>query len=152
MAYQEAGVHTCVPLSLQSQSTKLCVFEERVLAIVSNTKDLPETLATSGKITLSRKGIAQLIGQVSGLVTPVRGSRCRLATMGSAWASGLSKSLVWRLGQPWAACSPWLLWTAQTLRAAPARDMLPTRIDALAHLIQLMKLEQAARSTCRAAM
>lgn len=31
-----------------SQSTKLCVFEERVLEIVQTTKDLPEALATSG--------------------------------------------------------------------------------------------------------
>ena len=75
----------CTSLPLQSQSTKLCVFEERVLAIVSNTKDLPETLATSGKITLSRKGIAQLIGQVSGLWTPVQGSRCWLATSGASF-------------------------------------------------------------------
>ena len=32
-----------------SQSTKLCVFEERVLEIVQTTKDLPEALATSGE-------------------------------------------------------------------------------------------------------
>lgn len=31
-----------------SQSTKLCVFEERVLEIVQTTKDLPEALATTG--------------------------------------------------------------------------------------------------------
>ena len=47
-----------------AQSTKLCVFEERVLAIVNNTRDLPETLAETGKITLPRKAIAQLIGKV----------------------------------------------------------------------------------------
>ena len=31
-----------------SQSTKLCVFEERVIMIVMNTKDLPGTLAATG--------------------------------------------------------------------------------------------------------
>ena len=31
-----------------SQSTKLCVFEERVLEIVASTKDLPESLASTG--------------------------------------------------------------------------------------------------------
>lgn len=31
-----------------SQSTKLCVFEERVLEIVQTTRDLPEALATTG--------------------------------------------------------------------------------------------------------
>lgn len=34
-----------------SQSTKLCVFEERVLEIVASTKDLPESLASTGKCT-----------------------------------------------------------------------------------------------------
>ena len=32
-----------------SQSTKLCVFEERVLEIVQTTKDLPENLANTGE-------------------------------------------------------------------------------------------------------
>lgn len=32
-----------------SQSTKLCVFEERVLEIVASTKDLPEILASTGR-------------------------------------------------------------------------------------------------------
>lgn len=47
-----------------SQSTKLCVFEERVIEIVSSTKDLPGTLAATGKVPLTRKAIAQLIGKV----------------------------------------------------------------------------------------
>ncbi len=46
-----------------SQSTKLCTFEERVVDIVASTKDLPEILATTGKTPLSRKQIAQLIGE-----------------------------------------------------------------------------------------
>ncbi len=33
-----------------SQSTKLCVFEERVIMIVMNTKDLPGTLAATGAL------------------------------------------------------------------------------------------------------
>ena len=33
-----------------SQSTKLCVFEERVLEIVASTKDLPEILASTGEM------------------------------------------------------------------------------------------------------
>ncbi|KAK9822191.1 hypothetical protein WJX81_000989 [Elliptochloris bilobata] len=47
-----------------SQSTKLCVFEERVIEIVASTKDLPEILASTGSVTMSRKAIAQLIGKV----------------------------------------------------------------------------------------
>eukprot|EP00884_Botryococcus_braunii_P016721 jgi/Botrbrau1/3732/Bobra.0363s0017.2 len=47
-----------------SQSTKLCVFEERVMQIVQSTKDLPELLASTGKVKMSRKEIAQLLGKV----------------------------------------------------------------------------------------
>ena len=47
-----------------AQSTKLCIFEERVLEIVNSTRDLPETLASTGKINLPRKDIAKVIGKV----------------------------------------------------------------------------------------
>ena len=49
--YKVAGDYR-VKLSIShalSQSTKLCVFEERVLEIVQTTKDLPEALANTGK-------------------------------------------------------------------------------------------------------
>ncbi len=45
-----AGDHS-IKLSISyalSQSTKLCVYEERVLEIVQSTKDLPESLAETG--------------------------------------------------------------------------------------------------------
>ncbi|BDA47956.1 Required for meiotic nuclear division protein 1 homolog [Coccomyxa sp. Obi] len=64
--YRLSGDHS-IKLSISyalSQSTKLCVFEERVLEIVASTKDLPESLASTGKVTMSRKAIAQLIGKV----------------------------------------------------------------------------------------
>ena len=54
-AFDECCVHSAgdhkIKLSIShalSQSTKLCVFEERVLEIVASTKDLPESLATTG--------------------------------------------------------------------------------------------------------
>lgn len=47
-----------------AQSTKLSVYEARVMEIVECTKDLPEILATTGKVKMSRKQIAQLIGRV----------------------------------------------------------------------------------------
>lgn len=47
-----------------AQSTKLCVFEERVLEMVAATRNLPGNLATTGKVTLKRKEVAQLIGKV----------------------------------------------------------------------------------------
>jgi len=47
-----------------AQSTKLCVFEERVLEIVAATRNLPGHLATTGKVTMKRKEVAQLIGKV----------------------------------------------------------------------------------------
>ena len=39
-----------------SQSTKLCVFEERVLEIVQSTRDLPERLASSGTLHAGKWG------------------------------------------------------------------------------------------------
>ena len=45
-----AGDHS-IKLSISyalSQSTKLCVYEERVLEIVQSTEDLPESLAETG--------------------------------------------------------------------------------------------------------
>lgn len=47
-----------------AQSTKLTVYEERVVEIVEQTKELPVILATTGTVKLSRKRIAQLIGRV----------------------------------------------------------------------------------------
>lgn len=49
-SYGCAGDHS-IKLSISyalSQSTKLCVYEERVLEIVQSTKDLPESLAETG--------------------------------------------------------------------------------------------------------
>ena len=49
-----AGDHL-IKLSIShalSQSTKLCVFEERVIEIVASTKDLPEILASTGAACL----------------------------------------------------------------------------------------------------
>lgn len=45
-----------------AQSTKLCVYEERVVETVLETKHLPETLAKHGNVHISRKKVAQLIG------------------------------------------------------------------------------------------
>eukprot|EP00887_Chlorella_sp_A99_P005398 scaffold1.g5398.t1 len=47
-----------------AQSTKLSVYEGRAMELVESTKDLPELLATSGRVVISRKRVAQLIGQV----------------------------------------------------------------------------------------
>ena len=47
-----------------TQSTKLSVYEQRVMEIVESTKDLPETLAATGEVGLTRGQIARLIGRV----------------------------------------------------------------------------------------
>lgn len=64
--YRYANDHL-VKLSVShalAQSTKLSVYEYRVVAIVDETKDLPEVLALTGKVVLTRKAVAQLMGQV----------------------------------------------------------------------------------------
>lgn len=47
-----------------AQSTKLAIYEARVMEIVEDTRDLPEILANTGRVTLGRKAISQIIGQV----------------------------------------------------------------------------------------
>jgi uncharacterized Rmd1/YagE family protein len=47
-----------------AQSTKLAVYEERILEVVRESRNLPEALARHGEVHISQKKIAQLIGQV----------------------------------------------------------------------------------------
>jgi uncharacterized Rmd1/YagE family protein len=47
-----------------AQSTKLCLYEERVLEVVEATRDLPEAMAATGRVPLSRTAVARLIGRV----------------------------------------------------------------------------------------
>ncbi|PSC76072.1 Sporulation RMD1 [Micractinium conductrix] len=47
-----------------AQSTKLSVLEERALAIAEQTRSLPEALAKAGRVHISDKAVAQLMGQV----------------------------------------------------------------------------------------
>jgi uncharacterized Rmd1/YagE family protein len=47
-----------------AQSTKLSLHERRVTDMVGETKHLPESLARSGKVSLSPETIAKLIGKV----------------------------------------------------------------------------------------
>lgn len=47
-----------------AQSTKLCIYEQRVLQLAEDTKSLPETLAEEGDVKVPRKEINKLIGEV----------------------------------------------------------------------------------------
>lgn len=47
-----------------AQSTKLFVYEERVVEMVLETKHLPETLAELGNVRIPRKQVAMLIGKL----------------------------------------------------------------------------------------
>ena len=47
-----------------SQSVKLSVYETRAVAIVDETKDLPSSLAAHGKVNISSKQIAKLMGKI----------------------------------------------------------------------------------------
>lgn len=47
-----------------AQSTKLSVYEERVVALVEESKHLPQDLASQGRVSMSAKKLAQLIGKV----------------------------------------------------------------------------------------
>jgi uncharacterized Rmd1/YagE family protein len=47
-----------------AQSVKLTTFEETIQKTIDNTKYLPQDLATKGKISMSRKGISQKMGEL----------------------------------------------------------------------------------------
>ncbi|KAG2497298.1 hypothetical protein HYH03_004881 [Edaphochlamys debaryana] len=47
-----------------AQSTKLSVYEERVVALVEESRHLPQDLAAHGRVSMSTKKLAQLIGKV----------------------------------------------------------------------------------------
>lgn len=47
-----------------SQSTKLCIHEERVLELVLETKHMPQSLAQHGTVNVTAEEVAQRIGQV----------------------------------------------------------------------------------------
>lgn len=47
-----------------AQSVKLTTFEETVQKTIANTKQLPEALASRGKISMSRKEISQKMGEL----------------------------------------------------------------------------------------
>jgi hypothetical protein len=47
-----------------TQSTKLCIHEERVLELVLETKHMPQSLAQHGTVTVTAEEVAQRIGQV----------------------------------------------------------------------------------------
>lgn len=46
-----------------AQSTKLMLYEELILELVAATKEIPQQLSATGKVALSRKAIAQLMGR-----------------------------------------------------------------------------------------
>jgi uncharacterized Rmd1/YagE family protein len=62
---KEAGIMERLAIShALAQSRKLAVFEERVEHTIKKTEHIPKSLATSGKITLSGKEIAQKMGKL----------------------------------------------------------------------------------------
>jgi uncharacterized Rmd1/YagE family protein len=93
--YRYAGDHL-VKLSVShalAQSTKLSVYEFRVVAIVEETKDLPVILASTGKIVMGRKEVAQLMGRVFLQKSDVNLLSSVLDTPDFFWESDIPDSL-----------------------------------------------------------
>jgi uncharacterized Rmd1/YagE family protein len=93
--YRYADDHL-VKLSMShalAQSTKLSVYEYRVVAIVEETKDLPEILASTGKVVMGRKQVAQLMGRVFLQKSAVNLLSSVLDTPDFFWESDIPDSL-----------------------------------------------------------
>lgn len=75
------------------QSSKLCVYEKRVMATALKAKGLPGQLAREGKVAASATAVAQLTGQVRGSVLSHAATNKNSIT-GVALYQGLSVRLV----------------------------------------------------------
>ncbi|KAJ7669200.1 hypothetical protein DFH06DRAFT_177751 [Mycena polygramma] len=108
-----------------SQSVKISLFEELISSTIEETKDIPEIIATTGKVGMPHKEIMQKIGQLFLL-------RTNINTVGSVLDS---PEVFWSFPdlQP-------LYDAARSYLEIPQRiNLLNTRVEVLQDLLQLLK-------------
>ncbi|KAF8189847.1 hypothetical protein K438DRAFT_933374 [Mycena galopus ATCC 62051] len=108
-----------------SQSVKISLFEELISSTIEETKDIPEVIATTGKVGMPHKEIMQKIGQLFLL-------RTNINTVGSVLDS---PEVFWSFPdlQP-------LYDAARSYLEIPQRiNLLNTRVEVLQDLLQLLK-------------
>ncbi|KAJ7151152.1 hypothetical protein C8R46DRAFT_1123424 [Mycena filopes] len=104
-----------------SQSVKISLFEELISSTIEETRDIPEIIATTGKVGMPHKEIMQKIGQLFLL-------RTNINTVGSVLDSPSFPDL-----QP-------LYDAARSYLEIPQRiNLLNTRVEVLQDLLQLLK-------------
>ncbi|KAJ7512078.1 hypothetical protein B0H11DRAFT_1949658 [Mycena galericulata] len=108
-----------------SQSVKISLFEELISSTIEETKDIPEIIATTGKVGMPHKEIMQKIGQLFLL-------RTNINSVGSVLDS---PEVFWSFPdlQP-------LYEAARSYLEIPQRiNLLNTRVEVLQDLLQLLK-------------
>ncbi|KAJ7637150.1 hypothetical protein FB45DRAFT_908415 [Roridomyces roridus] len=108
-----------------SQSVKISLFEELISSTIEETKDIPEIIATTGKVGMPHKEIMQKIGQLFLL-------RTNINSVGSVLDS---PEVFWTFPdlQP-------LYDAARSYLEIPQRiNLLNTRVEVLQDLLQLLK-------------
>ncbi|KAJ7770502.1 hypothetical protein B0H16DRAFT_1515674 [Mycena metata] len=108
-----------------SQSVKISLFEELISSTIEETRDIPEIIATTGKVGMPHKEIMQKIGQLFLL-------RTNINTVGSVLDS---PEVFWSFPdlQP-------LYDAARSYLEIPQRiNLLNTRVEVLQDLLQLLK-------------
>ncbi|KAJ6631117.1 hypothetical protein B0H10DRAFT_1980912 [Mycena sp. CBHHK59/15] len=108
-----------------SQSVKISLFEELISSTIEETKDIPEVIATTGKVGMPHKEIMQKIGQLFLL-------RTNINSVGSVLDS---PEVFWSFPdlQP-------LYDAARSYLEIPQRiNLLNTRVEVLQDLLQLLK-------------
>ncbi|KAF7300694.1 DUF155 domain-containing protein [Mycena chlorophos] len=108
-----------------AQSVKISLFEELISTTIEETKDVPEVIATTGKVGMPHKEIMQKIGQLFLL-------RTNINTVGSVLDS---PEVFWSFPdlQP-------LYDAARSYLEIPQRiNLLNTRVEVLQDLLQLLK-------------
>ncbi|KAJ7057827.1 hypothetical protein C8F01DRAFT_1151190 [Mycena amicta] len=114
-----------------SQSVKISLFEELISSTIEETKDIPEIIASTGKVGMPHKEIMQKIGQLFLL-------RTNINTVGSVLDS---PEVFWSFPdlQP-------LYDAARSYLEIPQRiNLLNTRVEVLQDLLQLLKESVSSR-------
>ncbi|KAJ7237314.1 hypothetical protein B0H12DRAFT_1026351 [Mycena haematopus] len=110
-----------------SQSVKISLFENLISSTIEETKDIPEIIATTGKVGMPHKEIMQKIGQLFLL-------RTNINTVGSVLDS---PEVFWTQSFP--DLQP-LYDAARSYLEIPQRiNLLNTRVEVLQDLLQLLK-------------
>lgn len=112
------------------------LYEELILELVSATKEIPQQLSATGKVALSRKAIAQLMGRTLNLRSSVQLSRFALTVPDFFWSAADALQALYNR-------------VRQYLELDERVEVLSTRFDLLVSVLELARQAEDARHAHR---